>query len=273
MNDKIEAKNLSAQLQFRALGNPPSTLPNSAISNCCPGLEMDFRNAWKRIFVGIELHESSNFVVKVDPSAPELHELANNYQLMKVQGVPVMATATGPLIPDGPNVPLPDSDGDDALIPLEWSNVLAGVIYNSAGKLVECEFQSMDPPVRNLAFNLRVRNFFENAVIARDLLKPGELTQSLCSPWQNDYRECGCFYWAASRPDYVNVELSEDGNSIGHNWMQRDRTPETAKVYVSDDFLDERLLSYNDLFNGWEKALRFVIGNEDEPPIDGGPKK
>src|SRR3712207_8764033 len=43
-------------------------------------------------------------------------------------------------------------------------------------------------------------------LIDESIAGPGELTQSLCSPWQNDYRECGCYYWAASRPDYVNVE-------------------------------------------------------------------
>ena len=55
--------------------------------------------------------------------------------------------------------------------------------------------------------DLTVRPLLDEAVIAREAVEPGELTQSLCSPWQNDYRECGCYYWAASRPDYVNVYL------------------------------------------------------------------
>jgi hypothetical protein len=100
-------------------------------------------------------------------------------------------------------------------------------------------------------------------VISRDIAEAGALTQSLCSPWQNDYRVCACFYWAATRPDYVNVELGEDGASVGNNWMQKDRTPESAKVYVVDDLQDQRLLTYGDLFREWEKALRFVIGNQD----------
>jgi hypothetical protein len=29
----------------------------------------------------------------------------------------------------------------------------------------------------------------------------GELTQSLCSPWQHDFRDCGCYYWASNHPD------------------------------------------------------------------------
>jgi hypothetical protein len=34
----------------------------------------------------------------------------------------------------------------------------------------------------------------------------GVLTQSLCSPWQWDFADCGCYYWAASRPDIVTGE-------------------------------------------------------------------
>ena len=60
----IEPRNLTAQLHHRAAGNPPSTLPESAISNCFPGLEFDFRNIWRRIFEGIEIHESSGVVVE-----------------------------------------------------------------------------------------------------------------------------------------------------------------------------------------------------------------
>ena len=54
----IEPRNLAAQLHYRAAGNPPSTLPESAISNCFPGLEFDFRNIWRRVFEGIEIHEA-----------------------------------------------------------------------------------------------------------------------------------------------------------------------------------------------------------------------
>jgi ferritin-like protein len=30
---------------------------------------------------------------------------------------------------------------------------------------------------------------------------PGELTQSLCSPWMHDFRDCACNYWASNHPD------------------------------------------------------------------------
>ena len=127
------------------------TTPETAISNCFPGLECDFRNVWRRIFEGIVLHE------------------------------------------------------------------------------------------------------------AEHLLEPGDLTQSLCSPWQNDYRECACYYWAASRPDYVNVVPADDGASRGDNWMQKERVGQ----YVLDSRADSRLITYDDLFVSWEKLLRFQIGGRD----------
>ena len=34
----------------------------------------------------------------------------------------------------------------------------------------------------------------------------GELTQSLCSPWQHDFRDCACHYWASNHPDVVLAE-------------------------------------------------------------------
>ena len=42
----------------------------------------------------------------------------------------------------------------------------------------------------------RARYLDEDGVIDPDVYLPGELTRSLCAPWQYDFRDCGCFYWA-----------------------------------------------------------------------------
>ena len=152
---------------------------------------------------------------------------------------------------------------------LEWSNVLADVMQETcgAGWSPACFKVAGRHPAEDR--ELKVRPVFREgtALIAREIAEPGALTQSLCAPWQNDYRECACFYWAANRPDYVNVEAARRrAASVGDNWMQKDRTATTPKVYINDDWLDDRLLSHTDLVRDWEKALRFIIGNEDEPP-------
>lgn len=259
----IRPINLPAQLEYRARGNPPNSQPDSAISNAYPGLEMDIRNVWRRILEGIVLHESANLVVDVEKD--ELKSLKGKL-LVQVAGIDVTAPVVGPNA-DGQIGPLKDSFGNDHMA-LEWSNALALIVREHTGREVACVFQSLDGK-QQLNQNLQVRPFFEEGapVISREIAEPGALTQSLCAPWQNDYRECACFYWAANRPDFVNVESRPDGSSAGNNWMQKDRTAETARVYINDDWQDNRLLSHTDLIRHWEQALRFVIGNEDEPPV------
>ncbi len=139
--------------------------------------------------------------------------------------------------------------------------------------LVRCDF-SAEPSDQQLplvdeandknyvSFDCEVRPFFQGdtAVISDELAKPGELTQGLCSPWQNDFRECSCYYWASARPDYVNVEPTVTGLSAGDNWMQKRR----SGSYVADDYADTRLMMYDDLFADWENLLKFQIGGRDQ---------
>ena len=46
----------------------------------------------------------------------------------------------------------------------------------------------------------------DNGALAGIFL-PGELTQSLCSPWTHDFRDCGCFYWSSNHPDIAQPPL------------------------------------------------------------------
>ena len=78
------------------MGNPPTTTPVSAIANCFPGLEFDFRNIWRRIFIGAVLHEADNLVVDVEPTASAALEALKGKRLVTVNGTPVMAPITGP---------------------------------------------------------------------------------------------------------------------------------------------------------------------------------
>lgn len=287
----LDPRNLSAQLGYRGAGNPPSSHPDQAISNCYPGLEFDFRNAWRRIFEGITLHEADNLVVAAEPG----HEALHAQRLLVVGEEPDLQPVVVPLY--GPSLPAsPDRNGSlttaanpNGVWAMEWSNVLAEALHERAGDTVACWFTTnlTDEPAEHpdkeswaipatpydddgaidlsklQRADLKVRPFFAagQAVVEEALVEPGELTQSLCSPWQNDYRECACYYWAASRPDYVNVQLEDDGTSSGNMWFEKDRTP--PREYVLDDRKDTRLWSYEDLFRDWEQILKFVVGGKD----------
>jgi len=271
------AKRATSTLEMRGAGNPPASHPSSAISNCFPGLEFDFRNIWRRMFVGIVLTEHNNFVVDVED--PQYADLKGR-RLLAVEGRAVMTRATGPVIPGrGQGERLPIDGNNEAVVFMEWSNTIA-LVLGQQGKTVSCVFTedesqaeilyaSSRTSVKTKVRQMELRRIFEDisiegqveqtAVLARELAQPGELTQGLCSPWQNDYRECACYYWAASRPDYVNVTSTPEGASAGDMWMQKQRTGS----YLLDDRRDPRLLSYDDLFKEWEKALQFIVGGKD----------
>jgi hypothetical protein len=270
MSDKkltISANNLTAQIHHRGTGNPASVLPRSAISNCFPGLEFDFRNLWRRAFEGITLVENNNYVVDAEPGYEDL----KTRRLLRFAGLDVgtMVVTTGPVFPDGSAGTLASVANPNAVSFMEWSNSIARIIHLQ-GQTVECEFTVNKDASTEVLYNpdtpthkvpLKLRHFFEadTASFNPALLQPGELTQGLCAPWQNDYRECACYYWAASRPDYVNVEPGTNGLSHGDMWFAKKRTG----TYIPDNRTDTRLYSYDDLFKSWQEDLQFIIRGKD----------
>lgn len=261
----LEPGNLAVQVHYRGAGNPFSVLPRTAISNCFPGLEYDFRNLWRRALVGLVMLENNNYVVAAED--PKLAHLVG-HRLVRVDGKSTTVATSGPVFPGGDSGPLATTSNPNGVSFMEWSNSLAAVLQK-AGEVVECEFVKApndaevvwDAKTPTVKAKLKVRELFagDSAAIAAGVLNPGELTQGLCAPWQNDYRECACYYWAASRPDYVNVQPGPDGLSHGDQWMAKARTGE----YIPDDRKDTRLVTYDDLFRDWQKELRFIIKGKD----------
>jgi hypothetical protein len=273
-------RNRSAQLHYEAKGNPVSSRPVTSVANCCPGLEVDFRAVWRRMLEGIVLREHDNLVVDVDPG---LRDAAKRglvgHRLMRIRlpggGAPILTTTPvlGPASSDpGGRIVMTTDENPHGLAAVEWSNAMARMLATHQGKEVLCDFsvdrsealEAADDEAGNFATHrFRVRHFFESdsALISQALADAGELTQGLCSPWQNDYRECSCYYWASARPDYVNVEEAGGGLSTGDNWFQKKRTGR----YVPDDYADTRLVLYDDLFADWEKWLRFQVAGRDAP--------
>lgn len=249
----IAPANLAAQLSYRGRGNPPNTGGETAIANYFPGLECDFRVVWKRLLTGIELHESDNVVTQVDPTGPAFAAgVQVGSAVLSIGGLATQTQAHGPQVVNGPDVPL-------AVNNLEWTNAVSALLPR-AGEAVPCVFGTS---AGQITVSLVIRQLFDGIALRAEAADPGTLTQGLCSPWQADYRECGCYYWAASRPDFVNVEIA-GGTAQGHNWMQKGRTAATPKVYQSDDAETDGQLNYDDLYRNWERELRFIIGGKDE---------
>jgi hypothetical protein len=225
-------------------------LPTTAISNCFPGLEFDLRNAWRKIFVEVEMHENYLFVVastQADLRGRQLVRYRIGDRTVSIVGQDIFGTDEAP-------------EFRDSFVFEAWNSLIE--LVPLGGQTVNCDFDDGNGNV--ISRNLTVRNLFApgTAAIAQDVAEPGELTQSLCSPWQNDYKECGCYYWAASRPDYVNVQAGPNGASIGHNWMQP-HSATTPKTYFLDIRDEAQLITYDALFRDWQRQLRFVIGGND----------
>jgi hypothetical protein len=72
--------------------------------------------------------------------------------------------------------------------------------------------------------------------------QPGELMQGLCSPWQHDFRDCQCFYWAANHPDvvlgelYPGESLPPDDEALGST--QRELSPTQSDGIIANVPLD-----------------------------------
>jgi hypothetical protein len=189
-------------------------------------------------------------------------------RLLRFAGFDAMVPTSGPVFPDGDSSTLATNTNPNAVSFMEWSNSLARIMHLQ-GQMVECEFTAhkhadtevLAKGTETIKVPLKLRVFFtpNTAALSEDLLQPGELTQGLCSPWQNDYRECACYYWAASRPDYVNLEVGSDGLSRGDMWFAKKRTGS----YIPDNRTDTRLWSYDDLFIAWQQHLQFIIQGKD----------
>jgi hypothetical protein len=266
-NTPMRVADISSQLHYRGKGNPFSILPRTAISNCFPGLEFDFRNLWRKAFKGITLIENNNLVLEGEGHFKDLQY----HRLVGIDGEPTMVITKGPTFPNsGNNITLIKTSNPNGVSFMEWSNSLAKVLQKQ-GQKVDCYFtkeqsntevvvskEELNDKNKNLIKKtLIVNTFFEenSAAFTSHIIEPGELTQGLCAPWQNDYRECACYYWAASRPDYVNVTADEEGLSKGDNWMTKKRSGN----YLPDDRTDARFITYDDLFKNWEGELNFIV--------------
>lgn len=270
--DRITPRNRTAQIHYVSTGTPFNSSPAAAIANCCPGLEVDFRAVWRRILRGITLREYDNLVLEGEIDIDGERVDLRGHRLLAIGDKPTMATILGPSPADlAAGVVLASGENPTATFTPEWSNQLASLLKDSQGSRVECvltdtavwedlvDWKAGDDGTIRATFE--VRHFFEgdSAFISRELARPGELTQGLCSPWQNDFRECSCYYWASARPDFVNVETTPDGRSAGDNWLQKVRTGS----YVPDDYVDDRLVLYDDLLGDWQRWARFQVGGRD----------
>jgi Ferritin-like len=263
---KIFPRNLTARAEFPVTGNPMVTRTEDAVANCFPGLELDIRNLDRRFFPGLVFNfvepadvrkKGTQYGAKLayvdaleDPdlqlnSATTQHRL---YDVMKIKKE--VAQALYDTLTADPD-PLP-STGNWYL---EWLQVgnkrisMRGLTGLTVWRLVrELEQGPVsigleDRDRRHEPQSLHGwRRMFTDPLtgVISTAYQPGELMQGLCSPWQHDFRDCYCHYWASNRPDLVMGEVypgepvlpggdAEDPSiNIRVDWMRAYRSRELA---------------------------------------------
>jgi len=123
----------------------------------------------------------------------------------------------------------------------------------------------------------RVRYLDDDGALSR-VFEPGELTQSLCSPWTHDFRDCGCYYWASNHPDIALPPLPDASTSatlpqwnLDTAWERSDRsimsppmvTIENGSPTVPRGSSAVREMRYHEISRDWQ-LLNFVLERREQ---------
>jgi hypothetical protein len=304
--NKIFPRNLTAQASYLVPGNPVVTRPEDAVANCYPGLELDVRNLDRRFFPGLVF----NFVEPADPSQrvpgkcygavvayndfiedPDLQigepETERLYEELKKRcGIGNIRTVALNLYNELDADPDPFAKG---VWYLDWieqkkrrlsTKRLTGLgvwrlVRGLQPGLVTIGLRRHDHPTQELTLKGWRRLFTDPVTgVINGAYQPGELMQGLCSPWQHDFRDCACHYWASNHPDIVMPEvypgeLLPGGEArdpvlnAGIDWLRADRSPEMAAA-ASDTIPQNRpyQIDHFQINRTWQQ-LNVVLENRE----------
>ena len=222
---KIFPRNLTAQAAYLVDGNPVISRPEDSVANCFPGLEADVRNLDRRFFPGLVFEFGSEGVklayvdAMQDPDLRADGDVAKKlYQQLTDDDI-TNELSDGDWYVEwieqkkkriemywGRNQPLEDVTAWRIVRSLERGPVTIGLKLRE--DTAKKKGKKRDKGRTSFTFKGWRRVFTDPETGVINLAyQPGELGQGLCSPWQHDFRDCQCFYWAANHPDVVLGEL------------------------------------------------------------------
>lgn len=268
---KLIARNATAARQGGYVaGNPATTRPESGVGNCFPGLEMDLRNLERRFFPFLAFDFDGNTVevVEVDTAGAQAAGVsaADRAKYQTLAGDMNDPTITwritrlhgffGPL-----GERTLDPDDLDGTSPAEQDNRRPPDMW-TAIRLLD-EGSQIDITLSNgnndLTLSGARARYLDTDGSFAPMFEPGELTQSLCSPWTHDFRDCGCYYWASNHPDIVLPPLPAGQEPQGAwnrwvGWQRADRgTPETPSPGATAAGSAGRELDHIEINGRWQE--------------------
>jgi hypothetical protein len=301
---KIYPRNLTARAAHVVVGNPDISRPEDSVGNCFPGLDMDLRNLDRRFFPGLVFEFVS------DGDTPEPDRLGALLLYPDGRGDPELQPEY--LDQLGPEdraliAPLRATLFKQLIGDLQ-GKLASGTWYldwiEQGGK----RLSTRTPPPENLPLDGIVvwrlvrgltpgevtiglsrrgghaahvelkgwRRLFtgpRTGVLSR-AYQPGELMMSMCSPWQHDFRDCACHYWASNRPDVVHGEIAIGeatlpGGVAGDpvramtrlDWMRADRSRSAAAAVLNTlDAIRPFQMDHFQINRTWQD-LNIVLNN------------
>jgi hypothetical protein len=262
-------------------GNPISTRLESGIGNCFPGLECDLRNLERRFFPFLEMDMPDREIILVGididgavaarKSGEITHAALESYMTLYAGGSWVVETISGTFGPLGHltltvadlNIP---STGKRRLPPDPWTAVR--LLTEGTDVRLVLRRKPADTAATRVSLTAkRARYLGDDGALAAMFL-PGELTQSLCSPWTHDFRDCACYYWASNHPDialppFPSKPTNDPAWYRAVPWERRDRTVDKlhSPATINDPTPVE--LRYFEINKRWQD-LNFVIERREQ---------
>jgi hypothetical protein len=257
----------------QAPGNPVSTRLESGVGNCFPGLECDLRNLERRFFPFLEVNIQDTEIDVASVDMASVKTAAGNGKITSDAAGIYQQIDTG--LAGGRKWTITQMQGTFGLLGMQTLTI-ANLRAPSAGEnrlppdawtavRLLTEGTSVQITLRQgtttrVLVGERARYLDDNGALA-EMFLPGELTQSLCSPWTHDFRDCGCFYWASNHPDIALPLLPVPAPTTPEintwvPWERADRTLNALPAPATVDEPDE--LVYYEINAKWQ-SLNFVI--------------
>jgi Ferritin-like len=208
-------------INSHVVGNPVNTRLESGVGNCFPGLEMDLRNLERRFFPFLSvdfIDDNTIAVASVDTNAVQNSDLPQNVQnlyqavALDMNGDGVTWTVdkiAGSFGPFGRREITLANLGPANAPPDSWT----AVRLLPEGQTVEITLGRRTEPRAAASRTIKLKQprvaYLDSNGVFAEMFEPGELSQSLCSPWTHDFRDCACFYWASNHPDIVQPPAPE----------------------------------------------------------------
>jgi Ferritin-like len=262
------------------IGNPISTRLEAGIGNCFPGLECDLRNLERRFFPFLEadMPDATIDVISVDIAGAEAAARdgtlrkanLNGYRTLHAGGSWTVEKIKGTFGSLGQqsltladlNVTNPTSFGPRRK-PIDPWTAVRMLTEGTNVTLVLRKKHTGAAAHRVTLTGKRARYLGDDGALA-EMFLPGEMTQSLCSPWTHDFRDCSCLYWASNHPDIAQPpepgpKHTDRGWDLFVPWERTDRSldkpPAAATVNGPSD---DAIFGHYEINRHWQD-LNFVI--------------